>query len=235
MTERFFYFADSIILSLGAGGALLLCLAILSIAFVAALFLALFRRGYSLKKRSWFAVLSAGLCIFELAVCLISVDSVGYALILLSISVIFCAPVYSIRVKDKITEEQRDLIKFIDGEIYGKSHGEPSKDKDIIPISIDQPDTQVNKETDKDIKTIKPCDNAQKDKKNKVKELDFTHVKNVISRLSYFELSPTDKKQVKDLEAAVYSAENDVFTTDIKNRINDGLGALLKIMAKHGV
>ena len=80
------------------------------------------------------------------------------------------------------------------------------------------------------------CKQESLDKKEENKsELDFTHVKNVMEKMEYYKLSPTDKKQIKDLESAVYCAENGVFNQEIKNRINDGLGALLKIMAKHGV
>ncbi|MBR5899790.1 MAG: hypothetical protein IKZ38_00140 [Clostridia bacterium] len=66
-------------------------------------------------------------------------------------------------------------------------------------------------------------------------ELDFSHVKNVISRLDNFNLSLADKKQVKELEIAIKQAEIGVAPTDVRCKINDGLGALLKIMSKYGV
>jgi hypothetical protein len=66
-------------------------------------------------------------------------------------------------------------------------------------------------------------------------EIDFSHVKNVIERLAYFPLTPFEKRQVKDLEVTVKRVEMGEDGLDLKNKINDGLGALLKIMSKHGV
>ena len=65
--------------------------------------------------------------------------------------------------------------------------------------------------------------------------LDFSHVKNVLSRLDYFSLSPADKRQVKELEATLVLAEQGDFSDVVKERVNDGLGSLLKIMSKYGV
>ena len=65
--------------------------------------------------------------------------------------------------------------------------------------------------------------------------IDFTHVKNILSRLEYYNLSPTDQKQVGELKASVYRAENFGVDKETKSKISDGLGALLKIMSKYGV
>ena len=64
---------------------------------------------------------------------------------------------------------------------------------------------------------------------------DFTHVKSVVERLTYFPLTASDKKQVQELERTIVRAENGEDTPELKNKINDGLGALLKIMSKYGV
>jgi hypothetical protein len=65
--------------------------------------------------------------------------------------------------------------------------------------------------------------------------LDFTHVKNVLKRLDYYSLNPTDKRQVRELETLIFKAENGEQSKEIKQELNDGLGALLKIMSKYGV
>ncbi|MBQ7236790.1 MAG: hypothetical protein IJX03_06535 [Clostridia bacterium] len=230
MTERFSFFIYNLFVALGASGALFIGVIILAVAFITVLGLSLFCRGYSLKKRSWFIFLIIGVSIFVLAVSLICNNGYGYALIVLSIGVIFSAPIYSIRVKNKTTKEQRDLIRFIDGEIYGKCDVKKERD---LPFTVDTPDKNVSSINCK-VRDEEKVPELKTEKSQRV-DLDFTHVKNVISRLSFFELSPTDKKQIKDLETAVYSAENGMLTPEIKNRVNDGLGALLKIMAKHGV
>ena len=66
-------------------------------------------------------------------------------------------------------------------------------------------------------------------------QLNFSHVKNIIERLNYFSLNQADKKQVHDLEVYIAEAENSGFNNQLKTKINDSLGGLLKIMSKYGV
>ncbi len=65
-------------------------------------------------------------------------------------------------------------------------------------------------------------------------ELDFAHVKNVIERLNYYNLSPFDKRTVNELNANLSLAESGECGLELKTKINDGLSALLKIMSKYG-
>ena len=66
-------------------------------------------------------------------------------------------------------------------------------------------------------------------------EIDFSHVKSILSRLNYYPLKEQDKKTAKDLEQAIYSAEQNGLNIQLKENINDGLSALLKIMSKYAV
>lgn len=109
--------------------------------------------------------------------------------------------------------EEKELIKYIDKEIEKSG----AKDK--------KPDEEIN-ET---IKCKTPADNPPKN------ELNFSHVKSVLERLDYFDLSPADKKQAELLKDALFSAERQGFTAETKGKINDGLSNLLKIMSKYGV
>ena len=77
-------------------------------------------------------------------------------------------------------------------------------------------------------KEVKPA----RTKKNK--DLDFSHVKSVIKRLSAMDLTPADRREIKELELAVFSAEKGGEYPLLKEKINDGLGFLLKLMAKYG-
>jgi hypothetical protein len=123
-------------------------------------------------------------------------------------------PVFAIRVKVfKITEKQKSLVKFIDQEIKFATDNQAT------------PDIQTTFNTEK----------PQKEKTASDYELDFQHVKSVINRLDYFGLKESDKKQVKELENALLLAEKGYFGQETKEKINDGLGALLKIMSKYGV
>ncbi len=77
--------------------------------------------------------------------------------------------------------------------------------------------------------------NCRQEKKEQPCEIDFNHVKNIIERLQYYNLNTGEKRQVKDLQYAVARAENDESLPEDASTINDGLGAVLKIMAKYGV
>lgn len=66
-------------------------------------------------------------------------------------------------------------------------------------------------------------------------ELNFEHVKNVLERLNYFNLSPSDKKTVSELKSLLFLAESSGVTKEFKSKINDGLSSLLKIMSKYSV
>lgn len=76
------------------------------------------------------------------------------------------------------------------------------------------------------------ADNAPKD--GFTNELDYSHVKNVIARLDYFGLKESDRRQIHDLEASLSEAERGGCSQGLKERINDGLSSLLKIMSKYG-
>lgn len=79
----------------------------------------------------------------------------------------------------------------------------------------------------------KPKEKEEQDELKKF-ELDFSHVKNVMAKLNYFNLSASDRAQLNELEQALYYAQNVGYDKKVKEKINEGLGALLKIMAKHG-
>ena len=115
-----------------------------------------------------------------------------------------------------------------------------------IIISIIKPKKQIEsikKEISMPIKEVyypeRTCEslycNAYKKEQVPNQEIDFSHVKNVIERMAFYNLSPTDKRQIRELKESVYNAETEGFTQEKKETINDGLSELLRIMSKHGV
>ncbi len=66
-------------------------------------------------------------------------------------------------------------------------------------------------------------------------DADYSHVKNIIERLSFYELNAQEKKLVGELNTYVNRAENGEDTFSLKEKISDGLGGLLKIMAKYNL
>ena len=106
--------------------------------------------------------------------------------------------------KRKVTEEERNFIDYVDEEIL---------------------------KSEEDVGEPKP---TKKPKSKKERDPDFTHVKNVIKRLSAMDLSQTDRREVREFESVIYQAEKSGAYSMLKEKINDGLGLLLKLMAKYG-
>jgi hypothetical protein len=106
-------------------------------------------------------------------------------------------------------------------------------------IERKQKDEELIDLIDKEIEEKEPFCVVEKrvveEREEPKKEVDFLHVKNVLERLEYFNLSPTEKKQVKSLKESVYIAEREGITKDNRQKINDGLSDLLKIMSRYGV
>ena len=118
--------------------------------------------------------------------------------------------ILSITAKEKIKD---DLEEFIDREIE-------------LPIKLDK--QKPMREIEEKLK-VEPVQERVKNP-----EIDYSHVKSVIERMSLLSLSQGDRKTIKELELNVLGAENGDDRIETKRKINDGLGALLKIMAKYG-
>ena len=174
--------------------------------FVADLMLSIFKNNYILVKRLWFVYYSIGVSWLAF---MLSVTS-SYCHFLLGFGLceglILIIPLMMIRVKKPlVTEEAKSFINFIDNEIERSSEEAILEEKPTKPI-----------------------------KQGKGAGVDFSHVKNVIKKLENFDLIPSDKKEIRELEGVLYQAENSGKYAELKEKINDGLGSLLKLMAKYG-
>lgn len=209
--------AKNIALLLGQDGIFILFTSLITLTFIINLILSCCVCDYRLKKRLWQPLFS----VFLVCVCVGLCSVAGYgnflAYLIIGFSVLTFIPVLYVRVKSfKVTEKQRDLVKFIDRNI------------------LDQNSTCIQ-----DTYCINSCENlvGKEEIRSSASdfEVDFQHVKSVIARLDYFGLKESDKKQVKELENALAIAERGEFNQQVKLKINDGLGALLKIMSKYGI
>lgn len=221
MTKLFENAFSSAERTLGSGGVFIICAALLTAAFVAAALLSIFKRSYSFKKRLWFLPLSLGIVLLEVGVENFFNSQNGFsiftaALAAVDISVLYVLP----ERKNAVTEKQRTLARFLDDCAKNSLRGEKNEE-----------DVKAQAAS---LRTERILPSAA-EKENVEKELDFSHVKSVIKRLDYYGLSQNDKRQVKDLEASLSFAEREGMTPIVKSKINDGLGALLKIMSKYGV
>lgn len=206
--------------------AIFACLTIiLSTFFILLLSLSIFLRGYGRAKRAWFLFVSAGIFLLERALLLKSPNGQTLSYVTLSISAFFYAIIFAIRVRrQKPTKEQKELARFIDRQLSG----DLGKDKPIIFKDVRIGDDLASHSI---LDDTKECQNRC----NGEYGVDFEHVKSVIDKLEYYGLNQSDKKQVQELSYALDQAKNHGFSPLVKSKINDGLGALLKIMSKYGV
>ncbi len=212
MSKMIYNFLTRVVLCLGGGGVFLTFSAIIFSGFILAFILSLCKVGYGLKNRSWFFCLSLGVLFLEYAFLSISNEK-ELALLSLALTAFLAIPIILIpRKAPKINDKQRNLARLIDEQVRC-----------------------ARKQTPVEVQSLK-CEKQQPLNCEVERfELDFQHVKSVISRLEFYPLSAPDKKIVRDLESAILTAEQGEFSPLIKSRINDGLGALLKIMSKYGV
>ena len=223
MTELFFVFLNSVDSAIGKSGAFFISVAILTLGLIVMIFLTIFKRGYSIKKRLWYIAFSIAVCFFyagyEALYGKIVFSFFTFAIGSAYFAIICFIPERAI----KITKEQLQLARVFD-----------QKARVSRADTADRLDNFAGKVMEeKEISVIKT-----EEKKNKEKEeadINFSHVKSVINRMDYFALTANDKKQVRDLETAINRAERGEYTKEVKESINDGLGALLKIMAKYGI
>ena len=176
-------------------------------AFLFNLIFAILRSGYNTKKRCTFLVFSAVVIFLESAI-LLKKGSEYLIYATISLSLLSFIPLLFIRVKSG-KKKQVELARYIDDKIR-KASEDQEKQPTILKCQPEPPKVQKS-------------------------EVNFSHVKNVIERLNYYALSPFDRKQVNDLSTFLTEAERVGITQELKEKINDGLGILLKIMSKYGV
>ena len=217
MSEFLYSIASAFLLFMGAEGIFVSLFAVLILEFLICLFLSIFKRGYLRRKRIWLIVGCAS-CV----ICYLGFDTIFdkpiYGYILFALSSFFCSVVFSVSGKaNVVTEAQRKVAK----EVIEKA----DRLKNHKLHFANQPER-----TAESVIKTSPIVREKKDR-----EVDFSHVIRIINRLNGYELSPSDRKQVKNLEDGIFKIETDGVDQLTEQKINDGLGALLKIMSKYGV
>lgn len=172
------------------------------------LFLAIFKSNFGLKKRSLFFFTLFSLLILEKQVLTAPYNEIYY--LGFSMGILACFPLISIRKKRKKEvrsqiKKQTELARFIERSV-----------KQSIPEIEDEP---IKPSV---ISTYKP-------------RTDFSHVIKVIKKLNMVELLTQERKAVNELESLILLSSNGEPSGETKQKINDGLGYLLKLMSKYHV
>lgn len=213
MTELFFNFFKQVEYRLGAGGLFLISAGAIVLMFIVQTLICSLCSGYGFRRRACFLLYVCGICVLQYAI-ESQMQSAGFVIFSLGLGLALCSVLMLLPKRAvKTTSEQIELARFLDRLA-------------TAPVS------EVNRARTFNGNIYTEQESAPKPSDD---EVDFSHVKSVLSRLSYYSLTPSDKKQVNDLESALNEAEYGKISPMVKSRINDGLGALLKIMSKYGI
>ena len=185
------------------------CLALLTLLFLVNLILTILKSGYTIVKRLWFVFAGLGLQSSIYFYSAINGKNLLFSFFT-CVFLVYLSIIFSIRTKErKVKKEERMLINFIDGKIKEGEDFARTFEKNQVEYPEQKPLGQA--------------------------DINFAHVKSVLERLKGFSLLDVDKRQTKELEYAIYECERGNDSPYIKQQISDGLGILLKIMAKYGV
>lgn len=131
------------------------------------------------------------------------------------------------RLSARAKREYRKVEKVIDRELERPAELPPKQERSV-PV---RPPVRY---VDEDF-PLQRMEESVRGKEPDKEKLCLEHAASVIEKLSYYDLTPSDLKQVDELELVINQAEREGVTPANKERINDGLSELLKIMSKYAV
>ena len=217
MTEFFIFISNFLDQRFVESGFSIISLIVIALIFLAFFIFWLVKKQLDKKNYTTYFLLSISVVFIERTVQTLAQNE-HYTLLLLCEMILFFALLFNLpKRKFMPSETQLSLARKLDEKVKNETKEkmplESERDFSAEPIKI----------------TTKPVE------KERLPEVDFSHVKNVIKRLEYYNLTALDKRQVSQLENAIRSAENGASDIKTKEGVNEGLGVLLKIMSKYGV
>ncbi len=228
MAEKLLRFMQGISKIIG-GWAFIGSLLLLTATFVAVIIMCFCRCEFGLKRRAPFLGVVGVILPFTVTLILLGGIDVSFLFVILTLSFLYAFILLLIPTKERVvTEEQKNLIKYLDEKL-----------KERVNEDISTTDEKDN------VVRLRAVDSVEIEKDNLPKnngggasgacsDINFSHVRNVIARLNYFGLSQSDRRMVQDLESWLLQAERGDKDREVKEKINDGLSNLLKIMSKYG-
>ena len=230
--------AVKIFLNFKQGDTFCICLALSLIVFIINFVLVLSVRGYGQRQRLWQYLIYLCAVIWQISSDLFSKSGLPLSLYLLSILLFMSLP--SVVIKKRVvrtTKKQAELVKMLDRKVKRENNFSLDEQEELDDEFLQPAKSSVMDCVDR----LNNCLNkpnreiTSEGLDSQIARLDFSHVKNVISRLDAFGLNQSDRRLIEDLKIAVALAEKGEHVVGLKSKINDGLGALLKIMSKYGV
>ncbi len=211
----------------------LICSSAVAFLTILCTIISLTKKDYTLLKRLWIVFDFVGICLIEFWFEMQIEKSISYLFLtvgvcFLGLSICLFLPVKRL----KISEEKRMLAQFLDRCAKSQKYKQNNGDN----ANLTQSENQIKPSNVLSSPIISVNQNEIAGKSNhKTEEIDFSHIKNILARLEYYPLTGQDKKCALELEKAILDAEENGLDKVLKQTINEGLGALLRIMAKYAV
>ncbi len=220
MSKLFLFSLDKVFDRISLDLMVLIINAIIIFASLIAIVLSVVKGGYGILKRLWIVLFMVGITLIQLWLELMINGYIKHLFLTVGVCVCLLSIIMFLPKKTiEITRPQRNLARFLSDSAskitQDDYQGELIKESNVFSSPV--------------IKTQQKSEPIQKS------EIEFSHVKSVLNKLEYYPLKEQDKKQAKELEDAIFSAEQDGLNMQLKEKINDGLGALLKIMSKYAI
>lgn len=210
----------------------IICSSLVAFLTILCSILSLAKSQYTHLKRLWIVFDFVGICLIEFWFEMQIDRQISYLYLTVGVCFIGLAICLFLPVKKlKISEEKRMLAQFLDR----CAHNENSEHRQQNLSVKSQKDVKLSKILSSPIISANRSDVINKKSSQENDEIDFTHIKSILARLEYYPLKEQDKKSAKELEKAILDAEENGLDKILKQSINEGLGALLKIMAKYAV
>lgn len=221
MTELFLFSFVDLILLLGAENIFYISLAIMTVLCSLCTVIGATKRSYGFVKRCWIILVSVAVMSINVGAELIVNNKIIYLPFLCAFNLVCLSIALFVPKKEnEISSEQINFARRIDC----KARSENEQNSDIKkPFNLTKQPLEVLKVQ------------QENEPKNQKSDLDFSHVKTILSKLDFYSLKENDRKQIKELETNLVLAEQEGLDQRAKESINDGLGALLKIMSKYGI
>lgn len=198
------------------------------------------KKGLAKGQLIGYILFALSLVLIELSFVVISPTNISLLIFSVAFEMWLLIPFLFTRKKERVVveKEHRELIKnsmeFIENEKSDEIDNQQTK-------SIGKENTQ--KKLLLDFEKILPKGEENKvsrvkvDKKEKKENelLSFSNVKKAIEKTMSKNLTESEKRQVLSLEFAIFQKERGEENLLIKEQVNEGLSALLKIMSKYCV
>ncbi len=171
------------------------------------------------------------LILFEAFSLLVVGENLSFAIFSFALYELSLAPFYFINKKEKVivlSKEQKKVVDELEQKVKAENFNAKTEKKSVLfdfKNALEEKGIEIKKTN------VKPI--LSKVEKNK--NCDYKGVKSAIEKTLLQEITEDERKKLIALEISILQMEKGEENLMVKNEINEGLSALLKIMSKYAV